>query len=128
MHMRTFSGASLLALALLIAGLHYLANEFYLYWAWWWFDILMHFLGGALVAGSVLWLTRFEVPISIRHTIPRFTVAFLAVLTIGILWEVLEWVTGAYSALNYTLDTVLDIAMDIVGMLAAYLLFVRYGK
>lgn len=128
MQQRTALGLSIVVLSLVIAGLHFTANMYYLYWAWWWFDILMHFLGGLFIGLSALWWLRFEVPISIRRFFPKFLTTFTVVLIVGIVWEVFEYVVGAYGASNYVLDTTLDLVMDIAGMLAAYLVFLRYGK
>lgn len=125
MHQRTVSGLLIALLALSIALLQFLATTFFLYWVWWWFDIVMHFLGGVFIGSSMLWLIRYEVPVGIRHRIPIFLTTFLGVLAVGVLWEVFEYVTGLYAAVNYTLDTTLDLAMDIVGMLLAYLVLNR---
>lgn len=125
MHIRHSSGIGIAALALLIATLHFMANIYFLYWSVWWFDILMHFLGGLFIGASALWLLRFEVPPGLRTRIPVFITVFAVVLTVGVLWEVFEKITGAYNAINYTLDTATDIAMDVVGMLAAYLIYKR---
>ncbi len=126
MHQRTVSGVALALLGLVIALFQALANEYYLYWEWWWADILMHFLGGAFIAGGVLWFIRFEVPIGLRPRVPVFLATLVATLLVGVAWEVFEYVTDSASAINYTLDTSLDIAMDVVGMLAAYLIMKRY--
>lgn len=128
MHIRHSSGIGIAALAFLIAALHVVANAYFLYWSVWWFDILMHFLGGLFIAASALWLLRFEVPPGIRSRIPVFISVFGAVLIVGVAWEVFEKITGAYNAIHYTLDTATDIAMDMAGMLAAYGLWKRYGR
>lgn len=131
MQRRTAFGLSIVILSIIVAGLHGLANMYYLYWVLWWFDLLMHFLGGLLVGLVTLWWLRFEIPISIRSKIPRFLTAFFAVLAVGVAWEVFEYVTGTYGVSNmddYMFDTVTDVLMDIVGMLFAYFMFVRYEK
>ena len=43
-------------LIVLIAILNKAALSFFLYWKFWWFDIMMHFLGGLWIGGIVLWL------------------------------------------------------------------------
>jgi len=128
MSRRTIFGISIALIGLLIALFHWLANAYYLYFLWWWADILMHFLGGLFWGLAALWWIRFEIPISIRHRIPKFLVAFVVVLGVGIAWEVFEKFFNIFGAGNYVLDTTLDLLMDIVGMLAAYLVFSRYGK
>lgn len=128
MHIRHSSGIGIAALALFIAALHFAAGVYFLYWSVWWFDILMHFLGGLFISASTLWLLRFEVPPGIRTRIPVFITVFAVALAVGVLWEVFEKITGAYNAVNYTLDTATDIAMDIVGMLSAYGIFKWYAR
>jgi len=126
MNQRTAVGISILSLALLIALFQYLASAYYLYWVWWWADIVMHFLGGLLIGGAVLWWIRYEIPMSIRMHLPVFLTTFLAVVSVGVLWELFELFTDSYSAINYTVDTASDLGMDVVGMLVAYGLFKRF--
>lgn len=114
--------------ALLIAYLHFLANKYYLYFEFWWFDILMHFLGGVLVSGGALWWLKYEVPIFIRKKISPFLFALVSITFVGMTWEIFEYITGMYYAVNYSLDTTLDLLTDLVGMLVAYLVFSRYSK
>ncbi|XKT74725.1 MAG: hypothetical protein ACJKTH_01390 [Patescibacteria group bacterium UBA2163] len=112
-------------LGLSIAFLQHLASMYYLYWIFWWYDIIMHLLGGAFVALLFFWAHR-AFPVLPMSRQLLFPVTLLVVLIIGILWEVFEYVTGSYGAVNYTLDTTLDLAMDIAGMMSAYILFKRY--
>ena len=126
--MRATLGGFWIVLGLVIAALQYLANAYYLYYRWWWSDVVMHFLGGLFIGVGVLWWLRFEIPIGIRTRIPRFATAFLLVLLVGVSWEIFEWYTNSYNATNYVLDTASDILMDVCGMLAAYLVFLRYDR
>ena len=91
----------------IIAFLHFVATEFYLYLAVTWFDIPMHFLGGVFLAG-VFFVFRGK---SIR-------LALLWVLGIGILWEIFELcikVTFLADGMKYALDTGKDLVLDILG-------------
>lgn len=124
MQLRTRFGISIAALGILIAFLQLLAATYYLYWEFWWYDIMMHLLGGLFIGLSFLWVLYFEVP-HIKNRIPVFATTFFVVLVVGIAWEVFEYVTGMYNAKNYNIDTTLDLAMDMVGMMGAYLLFKR---
>lgn len=128
MHIRSVFGIVWITLGLLIAVLQWIAHVHYLYFLWWWADIVMHFLGGFFIALGILWFVRFEVPISIRHRVPLFFTTLIGVLLVGVAWEVFERVFGAYGAVNYVFDTTIDLMMDVVGMLVAYVIFVRYGK
>ena len=125
MHPRSAFGIALVVLALVVALFQFLANYFYLYWLWWWADVVMHFLGGLLVSGFVLWWIRFEVPVHLRKRLPVFLTAFAVIVGVGVSWEIFEYVTNSYASANYTLDTTFDLAMNIVGMLFAYLIFRR---
>jgi len=125
MHPRSVSGIALIVLALTVALFQFLANYYYLYWLWWWADIVMHFLGGLLVSGFVLWWIRFEVPERLRQRLPIFFTALIVIIGVGISWEIFEYLTNSYSAVNYTLDTAMDLVMNIVGMMVAYLVFRR---
>lgn len=127
MNRRTLFFILLMGLGLVIALFQFLANEYYLYWMWWWADVVMHFLGGLFVAGGILWWLRYEVPIKIRALLPVFLTTFVLLLIVGVAWEVFEFVTDSYGALNYVRDAGMDIAMDIVGMLVAYLIFKKYA-
>lgn len=128
MKKRTVWGLAIVSIGLLIAVLQWYASIYYLYFLWWWADIVMHFLGGLFIGLSALWWLRFEIPISIRHRIPAFLWALVIVLAVGVSWEIFERVTNSYNAVNYALDTATDLLMDIVGTLASYLVFLRYGK
>jgi len=125
MHTRTRVLLGIAALGLLIALLQFFATEYYLYWEFWWYDVMMHFLGGAFIGASYLWALRFEFSSHSALRIPVFASAFLVVLGVGVAWEVFEYVTDSYAAVNYTLDTILDLLMDMAGMMAAYLAFKR---
>lgn len=125
MQTRTLYGLGIVALALLVALLQALATAYFLYWEFWWYDVMMHFLGGAFIGASYLWALYFELPLHSHVRIPVFISAFVVVLGVGIAWEIFEYLTDSYAALNYTLDTSLDLLMDMAGMMAAYLVFKR---
>lgn len=127
-HKRTVLGLVFVFLGLTIAVLHWVANLYHLYFEWWWADILMHFLGGLFLGVGILWWIRFEVPLRMRARVPLLMAAFVFVLSVGGAWEVFERVFGAYNATHYVLDTALDLVVDGVGALAAYALFMAYGK
>lgn len=116
---------AIVILGLVIAFLQHLASAHYLYWLFWWYDIMMHLLGGAFVALLFFWARQAFPFLRVSRNL-LFPVTLLFVLVIGVLWELFEYVTGSYGAVNYTLDTTLDIAMDIAGMMSAYILFKHY--
>lgn len=111
-------------LVVTIAFLHFSALRFYLYWSIWWFDILLHFLGGAWVSALTLWCIFYSnFWHEERHPI---RVTLIVTLIVGVLWEVYEYVFGVAMAAHetYILDTAIDLVMDSVGALTVLPLFV----
>jgi len=109
-------------LAALIFYLNTIALEYYLYWTYWWYDIVMHFLGGVLVAAMVVWvLTRFNfLPKQTRYSSFMWTLLF--VLLVGASWEVFEYVNGFFiGEANIVADTALDLVMDVTGGVVSWL-------
>lgn len=108
-----------LALLLLLLGLHMygMALHWYLYFPF--FDLITHFLGGAGIALSVLYVVK-----NPKHII---TIAVIA----GIAWEVFEvyfdimgW---PVSSRAYKIDTAVDIVMDTLGAVSVWLV-AKYKK
>ena len=114
-----------------IAALHFSALQFYLYWRFWWFDILTHFLGGLWVGLSFLWLFfQFGfIDIIKNNKNYNLAVAFSASLLVGVMWEVFEYYFGiaVTDASNYIVDTMTDISFDLIGGFAAYCIFLFKG-
>jgi hypothetical protein len=104
-------------LAALVSVLHYLGFQYNLYWVFWWYDILVHFLGGALVAVfavmGVRWY-RYDAQIDSRSV---WLIGIGAAVAIGITWEIYELAIGLVEV-EYIADTTLDLVMDIVGAFA----------
>ena len=114
----------------IVAILHFVALNFYLYWSYWWFDILVHFLGGFWIGLSALWLiffSGFTDKESAGFT-AYFLIAIVASIIVGLGWEVFETVAKiAADPTVYWKDTLTDLALDIIGgMLAA--LYVYLGQ
>lgn len=103
----------ILLLAGVIALLQDIALAEFLYWRWWWFDILMHFLGGVLVGAIGL------VASDVLKT-PRFLTVLIALVGIGIGWEIFEYLNGLYDEMWDTADMVIDLIMDSIGALLVY--------
>ena len=86
------------------------ANQFFLYWRFWWFDMTMHFLGGfwiALLAYYLFCLSGYFTKISKKFSV--FILSLTTVAVVGVLWEVFEYITkvSIYQP-NYILDTYLE--------------------
>ena len=110
-----------------IAALHFLAINYYLYWMFWWYDIILHFLGGVFSGLFVLWLRYFSGYLG-AHAVPTLPRVFLfvgvSVLIVGIGWEVFEWVVGeTFRMEGYWKDTIVDVVLDLLGGIAAAGLF-----
>lgn len=91
-----------------IAGLHFLAQIYDLYYIFWWVDWTFHFFGGvgiALIASSIF--KR------------RSSFVFLATGVIAVGWEIFERVghryLPQYIAYGGTGDTIMDILCAILG-------------
>jgi len=116
----------LLFFSALTAFLHLVALRLYLYWTVPWFDIPMHFLGGFVIGLLALYLFYVsdwaEFPKD--HLGSIFTMTLGSVLLVGLGWELWELFMGLTDALNDLVDTFVDLVMDILGGIAAFL----YGK
>lgn len=106
--------AALVLSALLLAA-HLAALTHFLYWRHWWFDIVMHALGGAALAALAL------------AVVGRRRVPFFLALTAAIIgWEAFELIahisTGQH---DYWLDTAADIVIGMAAATAFYLIAAR---
>jgi hypothetical protein len=119
---------SLLAiLVCIIFAMHVTAIFLHLYWTLWWYDIILHFLGGAFIGFLILWLRfssgYFGAQLKSSETSLLFFV-LIVTLAIGIGWEVFERLLGnTWSIEGYYLDTALDIMFDLLGSISAFLYF-----
>lgn len=102
-----------LVVATSIAVLHQLALEHFLYWKLWWFDVLLHFLGGVLIGGIAF-------VFSDVYKTPRLLTLILILLIVGIGWEVFEWIFKLYDGAWDPVDTAIDLAMDTLGAFLVY--------
>lgn len=120
---------------LLIAGLHFPALVLHWYYFIWWYDVLLHGLGGFAmgILGVMVWKwTMRNVDISARILFARlvFVLGFVALVGIG--WEwfealvdavVLPAVQGMDVAQLGLVDTMLDLFFDLFGGLLAWACF-----
>ena len=109
----------------------YIGTKLYWYYTIWYFDMPMHFLGG-------LWLGLFFIYVFSRKE-PSFDLNFkliltilLAVLFIGVLWELFEiYVNNDIGQIPFNLlDTISDLFCDLAGGTFAILYCYNdwYGK
>ncbi len=97
---------------------NFLANKFYWYSSIWYFDMIMHFLGG-------FWVGLASLYVFLPQNISRKVIfkILLSVLIVGIGWEVYEVLVNdiiAQNPFDY-LDTLSDIFFDLSGGLCAIL-------
>lgn len=107
----------------LIGILHLTATDRLYYWNIWWFDLVMHFLGGFWIAAAVFWKSEWlKLPFKLT-----FASVIGTVVLVGGLWEVWEYWAGLTFASKsvYHLDLSLDLLMDTIGGVAAYALCIR---
>ncbi|MCR4334611.1 MAG: hypothetical protein NUV47_02705 [Patescibacteria group bacterium] len=126
--MKKHSYILILCILVVTAILHLSALKFYLYWDIWWFDIVVHFLGGIWAGATVFWIYyfsgRFKNPVS--SPLYFFMIILFGSLLIGVIWEIFEYKIGATFVVpggDYITDTVYDLAMDVVGGLSVYLYY-----
>ncbi|OGG44433.1 hypothetical protein A2841_00470 [Candidatus Kaiserbacteria bacterium RIFCSPHIGHO2_01_FULL_48_10] len=125
---RTFILVGIALLAFAIFLLQQYALDMYLYWRFWWFDVLMHGLGGVLIGSFALWFFVFEFQTKYNRLL-LFSLA--SVLGVGIAWEIFEKVAGWQvdrTLAAYVFDTLGDIVMDILGGFLAYFICSRIWK
>ena len=102
--------------------LDFVATKFYLYFSIWYFDMIMHLVGGAALALFVMWL--FSIKVDQKQGI--FTI-ILGVLILGIGWEAFEFVVKqnvSEKGFNF-IDTFSDLCFDLAGGLFALVYFTK---
>jgi hypothetical protein len=109
---------------LLVFFMNTAANFFFWYSSIWWYDMLMHFLGGlfvAVLAYDLCWhLMKTQ-----RNLWVKFFFIIAAVLFIGLLWEVYEF--GVQDIAKVTgiadiPDSISDLVFDTIGGIFGFLL------
>lgn len=112
----------------LIFLLNLLANKLYLYSSLWYFDMIMHFLGG-------FWLGLFFFWLFYKDIFPDFKASFivkllLSVFLVGLVWELYEIVVNASFAKDvFNLsDTISDLVFDMLGGFSIYLIIRNVTK
>lgn len=122
---RSSSLYAALILTALLAGLHFLAGAYYLYWTFWWYDVMMHFLAGVTLGFFAFWIL-FRSGIIFGEE-KRASLIILSVLLpvflLGVAWEVFEYTNGITdSHEGYRLDTMNDLILDSCGAVFAALI------
>jgi hypothetical protein len=97
---------------------HSIALQLSLYWHFWWFDLPMHFLGGAVLALGVFSAYEFSAPLPKRWQ--RLLPVMSAVLIIALVWEYYEVLIGIPIESDHEVDTLTDIFLGLVGGAVGY--------
>ncbi len=108
----------------LLYYLHKIALDNHLYMQFWFYDIMMHFLGGVCIA---LLLYCISIFFNINHIRNNILNLIFYTFIMGIFWEVFEVyyrIAGhPIHTLAYKLDTIKDLIMDSLGAVAVGLIF-----
>ncbi len=113
----------ILLTAIVVVTLHFTALKYFLYWVLPWFDLLVHFLAGFLVALMGVWFFVYVARMRTRVCLSSRSILYtvlLSVFVIGIGWEVFEYLEGLRAAQDYAVDTATDLIMDFFGGFLAY--------
>lgn len=109
-------------LSALFTTLHLTAMRYFLYWHFWWLDVVMHTWGGILIVIAIHMLSTFpHIPVRATYL---WVGAVLFVATVS--WELFELYFGLFNPIGYTADTIQDILLAWTGGLLTHRLFVRY--
>jgi len=116
----------ILIFSLIISGvflaLHLLASKFFWYFSIFWFDMLMHFIGGFVVGTAYLLGNRF-----LGRSQVRKKHLLIFVLIISLLWEAYEYIVQYIfhiDGIATLADSISDLGFDMLG--ALLLIFVLY--
>ena len=111
-----------ISLILGIFLVNFLANKFYWYSTIWYFDMIMHFLGGLWI--GLIFIYAFPPK---DHSMSFILRTMLFVLFIGVSWELYEVLVNGVLAKDVfnSLDTISDIFFDLAGGFLAVLYFLR---
>lgn len=103
---------------------NFLANKFHWYFSIWYFDMVMHFLGGFWLSLVFIWLFSYK-KVSFEVNFQSIFKILLGVLIIGIFWEIFEFYFINYIAENpfKILDTTSDLFFDLLGGISAIFYF-----
>lgn len=102
-----------LVAAALVLYLHLIGMEYSLYFYHWWYDVMMHFLGGFAIASFLYIFTN------------EWKQVLVGMLIIATGWEIFEFVLHIelLNGIKYVFDTIKDFVMDTLGALLVIYLY-----
>ncbi len=110
--------------ASILAVVHYISLELYLYWRYLWLDIPVHFLGGAVAALGAYAFFDLRLPLA-KHIVGEWWRTMLFVVLIMIAWELFELWSGMPIQDSYARDTASDLVNGFIGGLFGYFIAKR---
>lgn len=114
---------------LIVAVIDIWGSMHFLFWKFWWLDIIVHFGGGFWAGGIILWMyTRSYVGrVTNYSNILFILLSIFSAFAAGMLWEVYQVLIESVnlSVENYFSDTVIDLIADGTGALLSALYFLR---
>lgn len=113
----------LVALSIL-AGVHMIALELFLYWRYLWLDVPVHVLGGIVVVLGAYTFNELKLPLA-HFLVASFKHTIIFVVIVMIAWEVFEVWAGNPIMDNYIFDTTIDLIAGLTGGLIGYFLAKR---
>ncbi len=109
-------------LLIIVGTLHLIANIFHLYWSVYEFDSLVHFIAGAALSLSFLWLYFYSGFFnSQKRNLTKFLIiSILGAIFIVVSREIFELLLGEalIQKSEYLYDTSLDLIMSFLGAIA----------
>jgi hypothetical protein len=100
-----------------LAVIHNIAVQLYLYWHIWWLDIPVHAFGGVIVALGLFTLRDLRL---FPNTWIWFVPVLAFVFFVALLWEAYELIIGVPIVGDYTLDTSIDVVVGLLGGVLGY--------
>ncbi len=118
---KLFKNLSYLVVFIFLAN--FVANKFHWYYSVWWFDMLMHTLGGFWLGLVFVWYF-YKKHISVSLNTSTILQAVGWILLVGVAWELFELFFINYMAENRfdLADTFSDLFFDLLGGLSAVFL------
>ena len=108
--------AQVLVVAAIVVAYFYLGIEHSFLWKFWWWDNVLHLLGGIWAAFVTVWVFG---EFGFQRS---FTVFVMGALVVGVSWEIIEYVWDFPQSwfVPYEIDVAKDILVDLVGGAVAY--------
>lgn len=110
------------AFIFIIFAVNFIGSFFHWYTSIWFFDMIMHYLGGLWLGFMYVWLLYPE-----KFNVKEFIIVISGILFIGVAWEVFEVVVNnntLQSDLDYA-DIFSDIFFDLAGGVTAFVYFAK---